>query len=101
MERHAGRAGNRGLVNAKRLVRRQEQQRRVNDIAQDMVVSRARADQDGGHEKGAQQGGGQVKWQSTVEGMTRGQNRVGDMGHGMEWHAMSCQGRAGRVNIST
>ena len=48
MERNARRAG---LVNAKRFVRREEQQRRVNDIAQVRVVGRTTAEQGGGHDE--------------------------------------------------
>ena len=38
-----GELGTGGLGNAKRLVRREEQQRKANDTAQDRVVGRARA----------------------------------------------------------
>ena len=72
MERNAGRAGDRGSVNAKRLVQWEEQQHRVDDITGDRGVGRARArqggeydegagDQQGGGQKGAEQGGGHGK----------------------------------------
>ena len=48
VERNARRTG---LVNAKRFVRWDEQQRRVNDIAQVRVVGRTTAEQGGGHDE--------------------------------------------------
>ena len=57
MERNARQAGDSEEVKAKRLVRREEQQRRVDGIAQDRVVDKARADQGEGHDEGTQQGG--------------------------------------------
>ena len=56
--RNAGQAGGREGVNARRLVRREEQQRRVNEIAQNSVEGRASTEQDGEHDEGAQQGHG-------------------------------------------
>ena len=55
VERNAGRTGDRGLVNAKRLVRWEEQHSiGINDIAQDRVMDRVRAEKVGGHDEGAQ-----------------------------------------------
>ena len=47
MERNEWRSGDRGLVSAEYLIRREKQQSRVNDIAQDGVVGRAKAEQGG------------------------------------------------------
>ena len=82
--------------NLKRLVRQEEQHRRVNGMAQDKEKGRrsgragwrARvsgriecracqgAEQDGGHSYRTEQNGGQAKGQSMAECMTRVQNMV-------------------------
>ena len=55
VERNAGRTRDGELVSAKRLLRREEQHSiGINDIAQDRVMARARAEQVGGHDEGAQ-----------------------------------------------
>ena len=97
VERNAGRAGDRGLVNAKRLVRREELHSIwMNDVAQDRVMDKVRAERIGEHDEGAQWDGGQTKGQSRVEGMTRGRNRVGGQGRATYGRARHGIARLGR-----
>ena len=80
MERNAGRNGDRGLVNAKLSVRQEEQQRRVNDIAQDRVTGRVSAEQGGGHDEGhnkvEDRSRGRAGWRAWQEGKTEWQGKA-------------------------
>ena len=95
VERNAGQAWSREGVNAKRLARRKEQQRRVSDITQDRVKGRAREGQGRGNDEGAQPGGWWAKEHSRVEGMAGGQKQGGKHGPG---RGMVCQVRSGQGN---
>ena len=80
------RTGDRGLVNAKLLIRQEKQQRRVSDIAQDRVTGRAEAEEVA--EAGAGQGRAgqgrngqdQTGQNRKVRDNTKG-NALGDTGH--------------------
>ena len=91
VERNARRTG---LVNAKRFVRREEQQRRVNDITWVRVVGRKTAEQGEGHD------GKPTGWRTGQEAEQDGCHRKRSKA---EWNAragagngMSRQGRTGQ-----